>query len=168
MPAAGMHHALAWRRWQMMVPAGLTYLLVWPATGWSANAPGCPPSRPWFFPLAAKSTTNSTIDRTIVRAYSGFYLFMIRYPGENMASITANELKTRGISSIQENLVGEPEAIITVRGRQKYVVMDIAHYHYLRECELEAALLEAQADVAKGRVMVESVAAHIARISDGL
>ncbi len=85
-----------------------------------------------------------------------------------MASITANELKTRGISSIQENLMGEPEAIITVRGRQKYVVMDIAHYHYLRECELEAALLEAQADVAKGRVMVESVAAHIARISDGL
>ena len=85
-----------------------------------------------------------------------------------MRSITANELKTRGIASIQDNLAGEPEAVITVRGQKKYVVMDIAQYHYLRECELEAALLEAQTDVAKGRVVVESVAKHIARVSDGL
>ncbi len=85
-----------------------------------------------------------------------------------MASITANELKTKGVSSIKEHLADEPEAVITVRGKRQYVVMDINHYNYLRECELEAALLEAKADVSSGNVVVEGVAAHIARISDGL
>jgi len=85
-----------------------------------------------------------------------------------MASITANDLKTKGISSIKEHLSNEPEAIITVRGEKKFVVMDIDHYNYLRECELEAALLEAKADVNSGKVITESVAEHIARISDGL
>jgi len=27
-----------------------------------------------------------------------------------------------------------------VRGKDKFVVMDMAQYHYLRECELDAAL----------------------------
>ncbi len=85
-----------------------------------------------------------------------------------MASITANELKTKGVSLIKSCLTHEPEAIITVRGKKKYVVMDMAYYNYLRECELEAALLEAKTDIISGRVIIESVAEHIARISDGL
>lgn len=85
-----------------------------------------------------------------------------------MATITANDLKTKGITSIKEQLAIEPEAVITVRGEKKFVVMDINHYNYLRECELEAALLEAKADIKDGNVIVESVAEHIARISDGL
>jgi len=85
-----------------------------------------------------------------------------------MATITANDLKTKGISSIREQLANEPEAVITVRGEKKFVVMDINHYNYLRECELEAAVLEARADLKDGKVVVESVAEHIARISDGL
>jgi len=85
-----------------------------------------------------------------------------------MACITANDLKTKGISSIKEQLANEPEAIITVRGEKKFVVMDINQYNYLRECELEAALLEAKSDVTNGRVVTESVAEHIARVSDGL
>lgn len=85
-----------------------------------------------------------------------------------MASITANELKTKGISSIKDHLANEPEVAITVRGKKQYVVMEMAHYNYLRECELETALLEARADVNSGKVIVESVAEHIARISDGL
>ena len=85
-----------------------------------------------------------------------------------MASITANELKTKGVSLIKNCLAHEPEAVITVRGKKKYVVMDMAYYNYLRECELEAALLEAKTDINSGRVIVESVAEHIARISDGL
>jgi hypothetical protein len=31
---------------------------------------------------------------------------------------------------------------LSVRGQVKYVVMSQEHYHYLRECELEAALAE--------------------------
>ena len=83
-----------------------------------------------------------------------------------MGTIAANELKTRGVSSISEQLSEEPEAFITVRGKKRYVVMDIEHFQYLRECELEAALLEAKADLEAGRVVVESVDEHMKRIED--
>jgi hypothetical protein len=83
-----------------------------------------------------------------------------------MGTIAANELKVRGVSSISEQLAEEPEAFITVRGKKRYVVMDIEHFQYLRECELEAALLEAKADLEAGRVVVESVDEHMKRIED--
>ena len=83
-----------------------------------------------------------------------------------MGTIAANELKIRGVSSISEQLAEEPEAFITVRGKKRYVVMDIEHFQYLRECELEAALLEAKADLEAGRVVVESVDEHMKRIED--
>ncbi len=83
-----------------------------------------------------------------------------------MGTIAANELKTRGVASISEQLVEEPEAFITVRGKKRYVVMDIEHFQYLRECELEAALLEAKADLAAGRVVVESVEEHMKRLQE--
>lgn len=85
-----------------------------------------------------------------------------------MGSIAANDLKIRGVALISEQLGEAPEAIITVRGKNRYVVMDIEHYQYLRECELEAALLEAREDVKASRVVSESVADHLKRLSDGL
>lgn len=81
-----------------------------------------------------------------------------------MASISANDLKTKGVSVIETMLENQPEALISVRGKDKFVVMDIAHYHYLRECELEAALAETRADVTAGRVVKESAEAHVARL----
>ena len=47
--------------------------------------------------------------------------------------ITANNLKTKGIACLEENLADKPEAVITVRGKECFVVMKIEHYHYLRE-----------------------------------
>ena len=85
-----------------------------------------------------------------------------------METITANELKTKGIASIRGCLAGEQEAAITVRGKKQYVVMEMAHYQYLRECELEAALLEAQADLKANNFIIESVTDHLARIKDGV
>lgn len=81
-----------------------------------------------------------------------------------MPSITANDLKTRGISAIESVLDQRPEAVISVRGKDRFVVMDIAHYHYLRECELEAALAETRADLAAGRFVEESPEEHLARL----
>jgi hypothetical protein len=85
-----------------------------------------------------------------------------------MGTIAANDLKTKGVASIREKLAEEPEAIITVRGKNRYVVMDLEHYRYLRECELEAALLEARQDVEEGRTVTESVVEHIKRLTDGV
>lgn len=78
-----------------------------------------------------------------------------------MSHISANDLKTKGISAIESALADEPEAIVSVRGKDRFVVMDIAHYHYLRECELDAALAATHADLAAGRFTLESVEDHI-------
>lgn len=82
-----------------------------------------------------------------------------------MSHITANDLKTRGIAAIEASLAGgRSEAVVSVRGADRYVVMDLAHYQHLRECELEAALAESRADIAAGRFVVESPAQHVARL----
>lgn len=81
-----------------------------------------------------------------------------------MTAISANDLKTKGISAIELALGSAPEAIISVRGKDKFVVMEMAHYHYLRECELDAALAQTRADMAAGRMVQESPEAHLARL----
>ena len=82
-----------------------------------------------------------------------------------MVSISANDLKTKGVAAIEASLEQQPEAVISVRGKERYVVMELAQYHYLRECELEAALAETRADLAAGRFVQESPEAHLARIN---
>lgn len=81
-----------------------------------------------------------------------------------MVSISANEIKTRGVAAIEAMLEQQSEAVISVRGKERFVVMDLAHYHYLRECELEAALAETRTDLAAGRTVSESAEAHLARL----
>lgn len=81
-----------------------------------------------------------------------------------MSTLTANELKTGGVTAIEAALERQTEAIVSVRGKERFVVMEIAHYHYLRECELEAALAQTRADMAAGRFVKESPQAHIKRI----
>jgi len=82
-----------------------------------------------------------------------------------MYAIVANDLKTRGVSALEEGLRSDTEAMITVRGKDKYVVMRVDHYHYLREMELEAALFEVRQDVASGNVIRESAEAHVNRLA---
>ncbi len=81
-----------------------------------------------------------------------------------MSHISANDLKTKGISAIEAALSVSQEAIVSVRGKDRFVIMDIAHYHYLRECELEAALAETRADLDAGRFVQESPENHLARL----
>ena len=81
-----------------------------------------------------------------------------------MTAISANDLKTKGISAIELALGSAPEAIISVRGKDKFEVMDMAHYHYLRVCELDAALAQTRAEMAAGRMVQESPEAHLARL----
>lgn len=76
--------------------------------------------------------------------------------------ITANELKTKGVTILNEE---SSEVIITVRGKSKFVVLPIEKYNYLRECELETALLESKKDFKEGKYIKESVEKHIKRIT---
>ena len=82
-----------------------------------------------------------------------------------MAHISANDLKTKGVAAIEAMLADHSEAIVSVRGKDRFVVMEIAQYNYLRECELEAALAETRADLATGRLVQESAEAHVSRLS---
>jgi len=83
-----------------------------------------------------------------------------------MSSITANELKTKGVSVVEDVLRSNDEAVITVRGKEAYVIIDINKYSKFREYELEIALQEARADIAEGRVIRESVDDHMKRMLD--
>jgi prevent-host-death family protein len=82
-------------------------------------------------------------------------------------TITANELKTKGVSILNDETADGTEVIITVRGKNKFVVLPIKKYNYFRECELEAALLESKRDIKEGKFVKESVEKHIKRISRG-
>ena len=46
--------------------------------------------------------------------------------------ITANDLKTKGVSILNDESADESEVIITVHGKSKYVVIPIEKYNYLR------------------------------------
>ena len=81
--------------------------------------------------------------------------------------ITANELKTKGVTILNDETSDGTEVIITVRGKSKYVVLPIEKYNYLRECELDAAILEAKKDIKEGKFIKESVEKHIKRITRG-
>ena len=85
-----------------------------------------------------------------------------------MNSVTANELKTRGVSAVEDRLDSGEDVIISVRGRDKYVVMSLEKYNQLREFELDMALREARADYQAGRILTESVDEHLRRIADDI
>jgi prevent-host-death family protein len=80
--------------------------------------------------------------------------------------IAANEIKTKGVSSIEEALRGHSEAMITVRGKEKYVVMRVEDYQNLREAELDAALWESRQDVENKAYKTQSIAEHIQELFD--
>ncbi len=83
-----------------------------------------------------------------------------------MTAITANDLKKKGVSLLDPILKDEAEVVITVRGKNRYVVLNMDSYNHFRECELEAALLETKRDLAEGQYVFESVVDHIRRITD--
>ncbi len=81
-------------------------------------------------------------------------------------TITANDLKIKGIS-IAENLAKQGlETIITVRGKAKYVILDTEQYNKLKEYELTIALSEAKQDIKDGRYNKDSINDHIKRIEN--
>ena len=85
-----------------------------------------------------------------------------------MTVVTANDLKTKGISDIERLLREAQEVVISVRGKPSYVVMDIAHYDHLRECEIAAAWSQVREDVAAERYRRESADAHLDRVKGEL
>jgi len=82
--------------------------------------------------------------------------------------IPANELKVKGVSIIETMLEKLDEVLISIRGKNKYVVIDMKRYNYLRECELEKALRDVQEDRANGRSRILSSEEHFKELDDAL
>lgn len=85
-----------------------------------------------------------------------------------MGTIAATDLKVHGVKAIESALAEQSEAVISVRGRGRYVVVDADHYNYLRECELDAALAASRADLDAGRFVNETAAEHLRRLAEKL
>ncbi|MGS2716650.1 type II toxin-antitoxin system Phd/YefM family antitoxin [Eionea flava] len=85
-----------------------------------------------------------------------------------MNSLTANELKTKGVSAVEAHLAINEEVIISVRGQDKYVVMDLEKYAKLREYELEIAVQEAKTDLETENYQISTVSEHMKQVMDDL
>ena len=67
--------------------------------------------------------------------------------------------------SVLAPVIDENKAVmITVRGENRYVVMDFETYNHLRECELEAAVAEAKRELEQGEIFKDTIDEHIRRI----
>lgn len=78
--------------------------------------------------------------------------------------ISANDLKKKGVKFIEELIKKNNEIIISVRGKQKYVVIDVDRYRKLRDSELELAYIEAMKDYKEEKYHTD-IETHIKNIS---
>ncbi len=85
-----------------------------------------------------------------------------------MTKISATDLKAHGARAIQDALAEQAEAMISVRGRVRYVVVDVDRYIYLKECEQLKARAAAQADYEASRFVKETASAHLSRLQEKL
>ena len=81
-----------------------------------------------------------------------------------MNTISANELKVRGVTAIESALLNNNDVAISVRGKNRFVVVNIDYFERLREYELEKSVKAAKEDIASDRFIVETAEEHKARI----
>ena len=82
--------------------------------------------------------------------------------------INASEVKRRGVSIFEELLKKFDEIIINVRGKNRYVVVDIERYKKLRALELDQAYKEVMEDIKRGDYKVVSAKEHIKSLKEEL
>ena len=82
-----------------------------------------------------------------------------------MLEITANEIKTKGISSLDIINEDGDDAVITVKGKKKYVVIPIEKYNKIREIELEIALNEVRGDIESGK-SYSGIKKHLKKVAN--
>ena len=83
-------------------------------------------------------------------------------------TVTANEIKTKGVSMFDSLLSKFDELIINVRGKDKYVVIDIERYKAFRESELDIAHMKAMQDIKDGNYKTQTAKEHIEELMSEL
>lgn len=82
--------------------------------------------------------------------------------------ITANEVKTKGVAFLGKMLEKADELIINVRGKNRYVVLDIERYNEFRQSELDIAHMKVIQDIKDGNFKKQTAAEHIKELIDEL
>jgi hypothetical protein len=83
-------------------------------------------------------------------------------------TINANEVKLKGVSLFGTLLEKFDELIINVRGKNRYVVLDIERYKELRANELDLAYLKMKQDIQEGNYKVQTAQEHVKYLLDEL
>ncbi len=83
-------------------------------------------------------------------------------------TISANEVKTKGVSLFSTMLDKFDELIINVRGKDKFVVLDIQRYNELRANELDLAYIQTTQDIKDNNYKTQSAKEHIADLMNEL
>ena len=78
--------------------------------------------------------------------------------------VTANDLKIKGVSYLESLSRKYKEIFITVRGKNRLVVLPVEEYERLKEADLEMAIREAEDDYRKGKYVAESAEQHFKRL----
>lgn len=66
-------------------------------------------------------------------------------------TVMANEIKIKGVSLFDSLLSKAQEVIINVRGKNRFVVVDIERYKYLRGLELDRAYIDTIQNINDGK-----------------
>jgi len=82
--------------------------------------------------------------------------------------ITANEVKTKGVALFGKMLQKADELVINVRGKNKYVVLDIERYNDFRQNELDLAHMKVMQDIKDGHYKVQTAEEHAKELMDAL
>lgn len=83
-------------------------------------------------------------------------------------TVSANEVKTKGVSLFTNLLEKFDELVINVRGKDKFVVLDIERYRELRAKELDIAYIETMRDIDEKKFKSQSASEHLAEIMNEL
>ena len=75
--------------------------------------------------------------------------------------VMANDVKTKGVKLFDQLFEKAEEVIISVRGKNKYVVIDIERYKQLRALELDKAYDDTMADIEAERYKTMTADEHI-------
>jgi prevent-host-death family protein len=83
-------------------------------------------------------------------------------------TVSANEVKTKGVSLFSNLLEKFDELIINVRGKDKFVVLDIERYKELRANELDVAYMQTMQDIKEKNYKTQTAKERLAEILDEL
>ena len=82
-------------------------------------------------------------------------------------TITASEVKAKGVSLFEKLLDGFGDVIINVRGKDKYCVIPFEEYEEYRAYKLEKAHKEVMEDIEKGDYHTD-LSRHFAAIEEAI